>query len=208
MPSPSRGEGTLTTTAKPVRLLLGTLFALGVAALVGLGATWLALTQGQAFGGLSVGAWSAWPRHGTASIDPYARAMVARSGQLPVGSGDGIAFQARHDDSGAPLDGRCDIVVSGMTPQARYWTITLYDPDGALVANSVQRHGFTSHEVVRRANGSFEITVSPRSRAGNWLPTGSVERYLLVLRLYDTPIGVATRGREVTMPAITRRNCP
>ncbi len=191
-----------------MRLLLGTLFALGVAALVGLGATWLALTQGQAFGGLSVGAWSAWPRHGTASIDPYARAMVARSGQLPVGSGDGIAFQARHDDSGAPLDGRCDIVVSGMTPQARYWTITLYDPDGALVANSVQRHGFTSHEVVRRANGSFEITVSPRSRAGNWLPTGSVERYLLVLRLYDTPIGVATRGREVTMPTITRRNCP
>jgi hypothetical protein len=191
-----------------VRLLLGTLFALGVAALVGLGATWLALTQGQAFGGLSVGAWSAWPRHGTASIDPYARAMVARSGQLPVGSGDGIAFQARHDDSGAPLDGRCDVVVSGMTPQARYWTITLYDPDGALVANSVQRHGFTSHEVVRRANGSFEITVSPRSRAGNWLPTGSVERYLLVLRLYDTPIGVATRGREVTMPSITRRSCP
>ena len=191
-----------------MRLLLGTLFALGVAALVGLGATWLALTQGQAFGGLSVGAWSAWPRHGTASIDPYARAMVARSGQLPVGSGDGIAFQARHDDSGAPLDGRCDIVVSGMTPQARYWTITLYDPDGALVANSVQRHGFTSHEVVRRANGSFEITVSPRSRAGNWLPTGSVERYLLVLRLYDTPIGVATRGREVTMPAIVRRSCP
>jgi len=191
-----------------VRLLLGTLFALGVAALVGLGATWLALTQGQAFGGLSVGAWTAWPRHGTASIDPYARAMVARSGQLPVGSGDGIAFQARHDDAGAPLDGRCDTVVSGMTPQARYWTITLYDPDGALVANSVQRHGFTSHEVVRRANGSFEITVSPRSRAGNWLPTGSVERYLLVLRLYDTPIGVATRGREVTMPTITRRNCP
>jgi hypothetical protein len=189
-------------------LLLGTLFALGVAALVGLGATWLALTQGQAFGGLSVGAWSAWPRHGTASIDPYARAMVARSGQLPVGSGDGVAFQARHDDSGAPLDGRCDIVVSGMTPQARYWTITLYDPNGALVANSVQRHGFTSHEVVRRANGSFEITVSPRSRAGNWLPTGGAERYLLVLRLYDTPIGVATRGREVTMPAITRRNCP
>jgi hypothetical protein len=191
-----------------VRLLLGTLFALGVAALVGLGATWLALTQGQAFGGLSVGAWSAWPRHGTASIDPYARAMVARSGQLPVGSGDGIAFQARHDDTGAPLDGRCDVVVSGMTPQARYWTITLYDPDGALVANSVQRHGFTSHGVVRRANGSFEITVSPRSRAGNWLPTGSVERYLLVLRLYDTPIGVATRGREVTMPSITRRSCP
>jgi hypothetical protein len=134
--------------------------------------------------------------------------MVARSGQLPVGSGDGLAFQARTDDKGNPLDGRCDIVLSGMTPQARYWTITLYDPEGALVRNSVERHGFTSHEVVRRANGAFEITVSPRSRPGNWLPTGNIERYVLVLRLYDTPVGVATRGREVTMPSITRRACP
>jgi hypothetical protein len=191
-----------------VRLLLGTLFALGVAALVGLGTTWLALTQGQAFGGLTVGAWTAWPRHGTAGIDPYARAMVARSGELPTGSGDGIAFQARHDDRGTALDGRCDVVVGGMTPPARYWTVTLYDPDGGLVRNSVQRHGFTSHEIVRRANGTFEITVGPRSRAGNWLPTGGIERYTLLLRLYDTPIGVATRGREVTIPTITRKGCP
>jgi hypothetical protein len=191
-----------------VRLLLGTLFALAVAALVGLGATWLALTQGQAFGGLTVGAWTAWPQHGTPSIDPYARAMVARSGALPMGSGDGIAFQARYDDKGEALDGRCDVVISGMTPPARFWTITLYDHDGGLVRNSVHRHGFTSHEIVRRANGSFEITVSPRSRSGNWLPTGGIERYTLVLRLYDTPIGVATRGREVTMPSIARRACP
>jgi len=191
-----------------VRLLIGTLFALGVAALVGLGTTWLALTQGQAFGGLAVGAWTAWPRHGTAAIDPYARAMVARSGQLPVGSGDGIAFIARTDDKGAPLDGRCDVVLDGMTPQARYWTLTLYDPEGALVRNSVQRHGFTSHGVLRRANGSFEVNVGPRSRPGNWLPTGGIERYVLVLRLYDTPIGAATRGREVIMPTVTRRACP
>lgn len=191
-----------------MRLLLGTLFSLGVAALVGLGTTWIALTQGQAFGGLSVGAWTAWPRHGTPGIDPYARAMVARSGELPVGSGDGIAFQARADDHGAPLDGRCDVVISGSTPQARYWTITLYDRSGALVRNAVERHGFTSHEIVRRANGTFEITASPRSRPGNWLPTGSIERYVLLLRLYDTPIGVATRGREVTMPAVSRKNCP
>ena len=40
-------------------------------------------------------------------------------------------------------------------------------------------------------------------------PTGGVDRYLLVLRLYDTPIGVATRtGRDAPMPAITRGGCP
>jgi hypothetical protein len=192
-----------------VRLLLGTLFALAVAAIVGLGTTWLALTQGTAYGGVSIGAWTAWPRSGTAGIDPYARAIVARSGELPVGSGDGVAFHARSDDSGRLLDGRCDVTLGGITPPARYWTMTLYDPEGRLVANSVQRHGFTSQEIIRRSDGSFDILVGPRARPGNWLPTGGVERYVLVLRLYDTPIGMATRsGRDAPMPAIVQKACP
>jgi hypothetical protein len=100
-------------------------------------------------------------------------------------------------------------VLTGVTPQARFWTLTLYDPEGQLVANSLRRQGFTSQEIIRRADGSFEVTVSPRARPGNWLPTGGIERYVLVLRLYDTPIGAATRtGRDAPMPAITRRSCP
>jgi hypothetical protein len=124
-------------------------------------------------------------------------------------SGDGIAFVARADDNGRSLDGRCDVVVSGVTPQARFWTITLYDPLGRLVANSVERYGFTSQEIVRRSDGSFEIVAAPRARPGNWLPTGGVDNYQLVLRLYDSPVGVATRAaREVPMPAINVRSCP
>jgi len=191
-----------------VRLLLGTAFALIVAAVVGLGATWIALTRGTAYGGVNIGAWTAWPKNGTPGIDPYARAMMARTGELPVGSGDGVAFYANADDSAQPLDGRCDVLLSGITPQARFWTVTLYDPDGRLVANSVQRQGFTSQEIIRKADGSFEIMVGPRARPGNWLPTGGVERYLLVLRLYDTPVGMATRsGREAPMPTISRGAC-
>ncbi len=191
-----------------MRLLLGSIFAFAVAALIGLGATWLVLTEGTAYGAVKIGAWSAWPRNGTPGIDPYARAMVARSGELPIGSGDGVSFLARADDSGRPFDGRCDVVLSGITPQARFWTVTLYDPEGRLIANSMQRHGFTSQEIIRRSDGTFEITVGPRARPGNWLPTGGVERYVLALRLYDTPIGMATRtGREAPMPAIATRDC-
>ncbi len=189
-------------------LLLGTAFALIVAAVVGLGATWVALTRGTAYGGVSIGAWTAWPKNGTAGIDPYARAMVARTGELPVGSGDGVAFYAGTDDSGQVLDGRCDVLLGGITPQARFWTLTLYDSEGRLVANSAQRQGFTSQEIIRKADGSFEILVGPRARPGNWLPTGGIERYVLVLRLYDTPVGMATRsGREAPMPAISKGAC-
>src|ERR1700761_6841377 len=91
----------------PVRLLIGYLFTFVVAALVGLGLTQYALTRGTAFGAITIGAWTAWPKTGTADIDPYARAAIARSGELPIGSGDGVAFFASSDDTGHVLDGRC-----------------------------------------------------------------------------------------------------
>lgn len=191
-----------------MRLLLGILFALVVAAVVGLGSTYFALTRGAAFGALTIGSWTAWPKTGTTDIDPYARAAVARNGSLPVALGDGLTFLAKSDDKGRYLDGRCEVIVSGVTPAARFWTLTLYNPEGELVANSLNRYDFTSQEIVRRADGSFEIVISPRANPGNWLPTGGIERYTLALRFYDTAVGVATKeGREIPMPAIRTRSC-
>jgi hypothetical protein len=192
-----------------MRLLLVTMLALALATVVGVGTTWMTATKGTDLGTLTIGSWTARPKTGTADIDPYSRATIVRNGELPIGTGDGVAFTAATDDKKKPLDGRCDIVLSGVTPPARFWTLTLYDSKGRLVANSLQRYGFTSQEIVRAADGSFEIHVASRSRAGNWLPTGGIERYSLMLRLYDTPVGVATRSqREAPMPAITTVGCP
>ncbi len=192
-----------------MRLIFITLLALIIATVVGLGATWITATRGTNFGTLRIGAWTARPKTGTADVDPYSRASIARNGNLPIGQGDGVAFSARTDDRRRPLDGRCDVVVSGVTPAARFWTLTLYDTKGHLVANSLQRYGFTSEEVIRGADGAFEVRMASRSRAGNWLPTGGIERYELVLRLYDTPVGVATRTpRDAPMPSIAVVGCP
>jgi hypothetical protein len=192
-----------------VRLLLVAIVALILAAAVGLGSTWMTTTRGTELGTLTIGAWTARPRTGTTDIDPYSRATITRNGELPIGTGDGIAFTASADDRKKPLDGRCDVVVSGVTPPARFWTLTLYDNKGRLVANSLQRYGFTSQEIVRGADGGFEIRIASRSRSGNWLPTGGIERYALMLRLYDTPVGVATRTkRDAPMPQIATAGCP
>ncbi len=191
-----------------MRLLIGLLLAFAVAASVGLGSTLYALQGGTAFGAFNVGAWTAWPRTGTPDIDPYARALIARSGELPMGAGDGVAFVATTDDDGVALDGRCDVTVSGTTPQARFWTLTLYDTEGRLIGNSLKRHGFSSQEVVRTSDGAIDISIAPRARAGNWLPSGGIERYMMVMRFYDSPIGVASRtGRETPMPSVKLRSC-
>ena len=192
-----------------MRLLLSTLLALIIAAAVGLGLTYTTATRGTDLGTLKIGAWIARPKNGTSDVDPYSRATIARSGELPIGTGDGIAFTTTTDDNNKPLDGRCDVVVSGVTPAARFWTLTLFDRKGRLVANTLQRYGFTSQEIIRASDGSFEIHIAARARAGNWLPTGGIERYALMLRLYDTPVGVATRTqRDAPMPSITTTGCP
>jgi hypothetical protein len=192
-----------------VRLLLGLLITFTIATFIGLGTTWFATVRGFGFGDVTIGAWTARPKSGTLDIDPYARAAIARSGELPLGSGDGVAFRASADDAGRPLDGRCEVTVSGTTPQARFWTLTLYGRDGRLIANPVGRYGLTSMEIIRASDGTFSITVAPRARPGNWLPSGDAQRYIMMLRLYDTAVGVATRaGRETPMPAVKTGACP
>jgi hypothetical protein len=196
-----------TPERRHVRLIV-ILLGLGLATAIGLGTTWITATRGTNLGTLTIGAWTAKPRIGSAEIDPYSRAAIARSGELPIGTGDGIAFLATADDAKRPLDGRCDVIISGVTPAARFWTLTLHDRKGHLVANALQRYGFTSQEIVRNSDGSFVVHVASRARAGNWLPTGGIESYVLMLRLYDTPVGVGTRTRrDAPMPSIATERC-
>ena len=192
-----------------MRLILLILVTLMIATVVGLGATWMTATHGVNVGTITIGAWTARPKTGTSDIDPYSRASVARNGELPVGTGDGVMFTANRDDAGRPLNGQCDVIVKGVTPAARFWTMTIYDTKGQLVANSLQRYGFTSQEIVRGSDGSFELRVTSRARAGNWLPTAGLDRYMLALRLYDTPVGVGTRTqKDAPLPSITTAGCP
>ncbi|RTL49742.1 MAG: DUF1214 domain-containing protein [Bradyrhizobiaceae bacterium] len=192
-----------------MRVIFVSVLAMLIATAVGLGATWTTATRGVNVGTVTIGAWTARPKVGTSGIDPYSRASIARSGELPVGTGDGITFLASADDKGRALDGRCEIKVSGVTPPARFWTLTVYDTQGQLVANTLERYGFTSEEVVRETDGSFEVRIAPRARSGNWLPTGGVDRYQLAMRLYDTPVGVATRSqKDAPMPAVATVECP
>jgi len=191
-----------------LRATTGFLYALTIGAVCGLGLTWFGLGGGPMLGAMRIGPWTAWPEAGTQDADRYVRASLARSGDLPLGAGEGLAFTAEADSFGDALDGRCRYRVDPVVPPARWWTLTLYDENGQLVANPASRFGFTSAEVLRRGDGTTVISIAPEVRPGNWLPSPKAP-FSLVLRLYDTPIAAGFgRESEVSMPQVIREACP
>lgn len=187
--------------------LKGTLAAvLGIA--LGLAVTFVTLERGFGFGAVQAGPWTAWPRVGASDIDPYARAVLSRTGEIPLAAAQGIAFYARGDETGAPLSGACDYVISGAVPAARFWTLTVTDSSGRLIDNAAHRYAFTSAEILRRADNSFAIAVAPAARSGNWLPSLPRQRFVLVLKLYDAIASASPAGLAgATMPRIARGRC-
>jgi hypothetical protein len=190
-----------------LRFLIDVIVAIVVATVVGVFTAWLAVEKGPLFGAVTVGEWTAWPHAGGPDADPYSLAVLARTGEVPLGAGEGLSFTAERDSDGESLDGHCTYAVVGQTPSARLWTLTAYDATGRLMVNAAYRTGFHSREIVRREDGSFVITVSPKVASGNWLPVAPVERFKLVLRLYDTPLTSGTHFADLTMPAIRKVSC-
>ena len=184
------------------------IYAVSIALLLGLWSAYLAVSGDYPFGQVRAGAWRATPRVGSRDADPYARAVVARNAEIPLAIGEGLTLTATGDDLGRPLDPRCAYRVGSTTPQARYWTLTLYDGDGRPVVSELQRSGFTSAEVLRDADGRFSIAISREPMPGNWLRMPESGRPGLALRLYDTPVAAGTAALDArTLPTIERLDC-
>ncbi|MEO8667565.1 MAG: DUF1214 domain-containing protein [Bauldia sp.] len=190
-----------------MRFLIDIAIAILIATTIGFFTAWYAVEYGGQYGAVAVGEWTSWPGAGSPNADPYAVALLARTGEVPLGAGEGTAFSAEKDDSGSPLTGRCAYLIAGQTPAARLWTLTGYDANGRLMANAARRSSFHSREIVRRPDGGIEIAVSTIPSPGNWLPIARVDRFKLVFRFYDTPLTAGGGGGDIVMPKITRSGC-
>jgi hypothetical protein len=190
-----------------MRLLIDIAIAFILALAVGIGSAWWAIDRGYIFGAVSVGPWTAWPESGSADADPYAEATLARTGEVPLGAGEGLAFTAAADSAGQRLRGDCVYRIAGQTPPARLWTLTAYDSAGHLMENPAVRTTFHSREILRHPDGTFAIAVSAEAMPGNWLPIGRTAAFRLALRLYDSPLAAGIQVGTVAMPRIDRVRC-
>ncbi len=160
------------------------------------------------FGAIRLGAWQAFPDAQTAGADPYARAHRAKAGRLLYGSAEGLMFEADRDDQGAPLDAACTYRLSGQTPIARAWTLYVARPDGsALISAEGLPNGLNSTIIARRADSSFEVTLSDEAVAGNWLALPKSGGFRLELTLLDTPTAGSSGLFDLAMPRLERQEC-
>ncbi len=191
-----------------MRFLLLTLLAIGIA--LGLG-TWSADLMLDRYEGADiqiVGPWHANRTAGSPAADPYSKARLARTGDLTLGLGEGVAFQARMDTQGRELRRECDYRLEGAYPPARIATLSAFDGTGRPIAVA---QGRPSHLVslnwMRGDDNRAAIAVGPRAQPGNWLAVEGQGGYVLALTFYDTPISTDIGAAPIAMPFIVRTGC-
>jgi hypothetical protein len=136
------------------------------------------------------------------TLDELAPGRIERRRPLRTGHRDTV------DGQGRDLDSACTYRVGSTTPQARLWTLTIYDRNGALVSSELERSGFTSSEVVREPDGRFSVALSRQLQPGNWLKLPADGRFSMTLRLYDTPAALGAGAVDPrSLPAIERMEC-
>jgi hypothetical protein len=104
-----------------------------------------------------------------------------------------IYMNASVEAAGQPLDGsrryRLRFAAGAAPPVHAFWSITLYDEQGYLVANPAARHAIKSADpLAAELDGALVIDLQPDdpgpARRANWLPTPARQRFELSLRAY------------------------
>jgi len=155
-----------------------------------------------------IGPWTSGTDFGTAEAGAYTRAVVALRGLLALPRREARYYNAAVDDAGRPLDGRCRYRVTGGAVGGAWWSLTLYDRDGYLVANPAGIHSVPSTSLSDTELGAWSIAIARSRQPGRWLPTGGAERFELTLRVYLPEQGGRSNLARERLPRIERLGCP
>jgi hypothetical protein len=150
----------------------------------------------------------------TDTMGVYGNYYLKRAIVSQVGLGANLVEDAIYplnlgDDNGKPLEGANKYTIifeKGAAPPANaFWSITLYDPDGFQVPNSLNRFAVSSWMPFKyNADGSLDLyfqNESPgKDREANWLPAPRGP-FNLTMRLY-APKAEALTGKWTPQPVV------
>jgi hypothetical protein len=179
---------------------------------LGLGsALWMAglwpQRSSMAFGDVEVRGWRSDFAIGSDTADPYTRARVARHGLLALAKSEAVYFTRATDEAGAPLREGCTYRLSGGPMPAGWWSVTLYDAQSMLPANTDEA---LSIDASRAGGGAWSAVIAPERPAGEklWISSRGAETFDLTLRLYMPSRALLTApNAALAPPRIERLSC-
>jgi hypothetical protein len=143
------------------------------------------------------------------------RAIVTQLGLGANLPGDAIYPLNLADDTGKPLDGASNYTIhfdkSQIPPVDAFWSITLYDPAGFQVVNSLNRFAVSSWMPFKtNPDGSLDLYFQNQSpgadKEANWLPAPKGP-FNLTMRLY-APKSDALTGKWNPPPVLKAQAVP
>jgi hypothetical protein len=182
---------------------------IGMVLILGLGSSWYMIERGSRLTTVTVGPWVSWVSAGQPDADPYTRAHEARLGILPLSTDIAQTFTARADSEGRTLHSSCDYAVEGREIPGFWWSLAVFDAEGRLIPNVLERFAFTSDTMAIKGDGTFVARLSRDTQAGNWLPIGGAGRLALTYSVIDLGTRAVTQEGEIeqVVPTITRVRC-
>lgn len=131
-------------------------------------------------------------RSGVAGYYMSRAGLQSMKGIVANDAEEAVYIPVTKDQYGDEINGKHDYEIHfspEQIPQAsEFWSLTLYDDDGNLVLNPIDRYSISdrSEHLVYEPDGSLKIYVGKNSPAGkesNWLPADE-QRAVMVLRVY------------------------
>ena len=182
---------------------------IGAVLILGLASSWYMIDVGTRLTTQKHGPWVGWTSAGRSDADPYTRAHFARLGTLQLSTEIALTYIATTDSDGNRLHSSCEYVVEGRDAGNSWWSITVFNDRGDLIANAAQRYAYTSQSVAMRPDGTYVVSLSREASPGNWLPTGGAGRLALMFTTFDvrSPLFGKTTSESRALPVIRRVQC-
>lgn len=167
----------------------------------------LQLRQSFAADGIRNGPWRTGSKVGTADASVATRASVALRGLLALPEREAIYFNAAEDSQGRGLSGKCHYRVTGGAIDARWWSLTLYDAKGYLIANPARRYSLGSAALGPDEANRWQVDIDRKLRKPHWIAMPDDQPFELTLRAYHPSQKLLAARGAVALPRIERMEC-
>jgi hypothetical protein len=129
--------------------------------------------------------------YGTNYLRRAITAMGGLGASLPE---DAVCPLLLTDSDGKPIDGSNRYLLhfekKDLPPVDAFWSLTLYDPNGFQVPNSINRFAIGDRDALKyNHDGSLDLHIQPenpgKDQERNWLPSPPTGRLGITMRLYS-----------------------